>query len=58
MREAATKGGGPVWSPDGIKILFLDRGLGLATMNPDGTARSFVSANPMEEHQPDWESIP
>jgi TolB protein len=55
----------PVWSPDGTKILFLQArvengafNIGLATMNPDGTARGFLSATPMVEHQPDWESIP
>jgi dipeptidyl aminopeptidase/acylaminoacyl peptidase len=56
----------PVWSPDGTKILFGDghyehlvpTELGLATMNPDGSARAFLSPTPMDEHQPDWESIP
>jgi Tol biopolymer transport system component len=55
----------PVWAPDGTKILFLDTGVfdgtftsGLATMNPDGSARTFLSPTPMVEHQPDWESIP
>jgi len=55
----------PVWSPDGTKILFLQArplnggfGIGLATMNPDSTDRSFLSSDPQEEHQPDWESIP
>ena len=55
----------PVWSPDGKKILFLSAhaeggefGIGLATMNPDGTARHFILHNPKEMHQPDWESIP
>ena len=54
----------PVWSPNGKKILFLqDRaeggvvGLGLATMNPDGSARHFISSNPEEGHHPDWESV-
>jgi Tol biopolymer transport system component len=54
----------PVWSPNGKKILFLqDRaeggvvGLGLATMNPDGSARHFISSNPVEGHHPDWESV-
>jgi Tol biopolymer transport system component len=51
----------PVWSPDGKLILFLSatttRGEqvgGLTTMKPNGTARAFVSADPMFEHQPDW----
>ena len=55
----------PVWSPDGTKILFLQARVengefneGLATMNPDGSDRGFLSATPMVEHQPDWESIP
>jgi Tol biopolymer transport system component len=55
----------PVWSPDGKKILFLSAhaeggefGIGLATMKPDGNARHFISANPKEMHQPDWESVP
>jgi Tol biopolymer transport system component len=55
----------PVWSPDGKKILFLSAhaeggefGIGLATMNPDGSARYFISPNPKEGHHPDWESIP
>ncbi|HEY6067844.1 MAG TPA: hypothetical protein VIU81_04050 [Gaiellaceae bacterium] len=54
----------PVWSPDGRKILFLDirrvNGIGrtgLATMNPDGSARQFISRKNIEEHQPDWESV-
>jgi Tol biopolymer transport system component len=55
----------PVWSPDGKKILFLSAheeggefGIGLATMNPDGTDRHHILPNPKEMHQPDWESIP
>jgi Tol biopolymer transport system component len=54
----------PVWSPDGEKILFLDNGFvngvgrtGLATMNPDGTQRKYLSSRNIEAHQPDWESI-
>ena len=54
----------PVWSPDGSKILFLDNRrvngvgrTGLATMNPDGSGREFVSSTNIEEHQADWESI-
>src|SRR5215210_8668802 len=58
--------GDPVWSPDGKKILFLSAhveggefGIGLATMNPDGSARHFISPNHLQEvHQPDWESVP
>ena len=51
--------------PDGRKILFLDIRLvngvgryGLATIAPDGSERQFISSNNLEEHQPDWESIP
>ena len=54
----------PVWSPNGKKILFLSAheeggefGVGLATMNPDGTDRHHILANPKEMHQPDWESV-
>lgn len=54
----------PVWSPDGQKILFLDNGFvngigrtGLATMNPDGTRRRFLSRKNVEAHQPDWEAV-
>jgi Tol biopolymer transport system component len=54
----------PVWSPDGRKILFLDNGYvngvgrtGLATMNPDGTHRRFISRKNIEAHQADWESV-
>jgi Tol biopolymer transport system component len=56
----------PVWSPDGKKILFKSAhveggefGIALATMNPDGTDRHFISPNPGvdEAHHPDWESI-
>jgi TolB protein len=55
----------PVWSPDGSKLLFLDirrvdgvGRTGLATMNPDGSDRQFISSKNLEAHQPDWESIP
>ncbi len=55
----------PVWSADGTKILFVSEhhfkgedGIGLATMNPDGTDRHHISSNPKDEHQPDWESVP
>jgi Tol biopolymer transport system component len=60
----------PVWSPNGKKILFTQAhafsggfGFGLATMNPDGSARHFILRNPTtnpdkEMHQPDWESVP
>jgi TolB protein len=54
----------PVWSPDGKKILFRSShvegdvfGTGLATMNPDGSARHFITPNPEEGHHPDWESV-
>jgi Tol biopolymer transport system component len=59
----------PVWSPNGHKILFPQArefsggfGFGLATMNPDGSARHFILPNPTtnpdkEMHQPDWESV-
>ena len=54
----------PVWSPDGQKILFLDSRrvngvgrFGLATINPDGSDRQFVSSKNLEAHQPDWQSI-
>ncbi len=52
----------PVWSPDGKLILFLSTTStgggewvgGLTTMKRNGKARTFVSATPMFEHQPDW----
>lgn len=54
----------PVWSPDGGKILFLDNRVangvgrtGLATMNPDGSDRQFISSKNLEAHQADWHSI-
>jgi Tol biopolymer transport system component len=54
----------PVWSPDGQKLLFLDirrvNGVGrygLATINPDGSDRQFVSSKNLEEHEADWESV-
>jgi Tol biopolymer transport system component len=54
----------PVWSPDGRKILFLDNNYvngvgrtGLATMNPNGSARQFIADKNLEAHQADWESI-
>ena len=55
----------PVWSADRTKILFVsdhyfggESGIGLATMNPDGTDRHHISSNPEDEHQPDWETAP
>ena len=55
----------PVWSADGKKILFVSKhsfgdesGIGLATMNLDGTDRHHISSNPEDEHQPDWETVP
>jgi hypothetical protein len=35
-------------------------GIGLATMNPDGSARHHISPNPRvdELHHPAWESVP
>ena len=58
--------GDPVWSPNGKKILFWSShvedgefGVGLATMNPDGTDRHHIIPNPGEDEmlQPDWESV-
>jgi Tol biopolymer transport system component len=58
--------GDPVWPPNGKKILFLSAhveggefGIGLATMNPDGSARHHISPNSGEDeaHHPDWESV-
>jgi len=60
------KGGSadPVWSPNGKKILFLQMraeggevGFGLATLNPDGSARHFITPSPVVGHHPDWESV-
>lgn len=54
----------PVFSPDGTRILFLDGKIGggafsfgLATMAPDGTDRAYLTSDPMDEHQPDWEAV-
>jgi TolB protein len=55
----------PVWSPDGKFLLFLsetrttdgDVTGGLTVMRANGTARRFVPATPMFEHQPDWQAI-
>jgi len=57
----------PVWSPNGTKILFKSAhaegaafGIGLATMNPAGSARHHITPHPRvdEAHHPDWESLP
>ena len=56
----------PAWSPDGSKLIFVHASftaedgfvMGLQTMNPDGSDRAFISANPAEEHQPDWGALP
>jgi hypothetical protein len=62
VREAGSAD--PVWSPDGTRILFLDNRVvrgkgrtGLATIRPDGSARTFLSRANIESHQPDWQSI-
>jgi Tol biopolymer transport system component len=54
----------PVWSPDGKQIILLQGDeidgrmtFGLATMKPNGTKRHFISAAPMDEHQPDMASL-
>jgi Tol biopolymer transport system component len=54
----------PAWSPDASKILFLDNRVvngvprtGLATMDPDGSHRQFLSGKNIEAHQADWESV-
>jgi Tol biopolymer transport system component len=54
----------PVWSPNGKKILVRSAhaeggefGIGLATMNPDGSALHFITPKPEEGHHPDWESV-
>jgi len=54
----------PAWSPDASKILFLDNRVvngvprtGLATMDPDGSHRQFLSSKNVEAHQADWESV-
>jgi Tol biopolymer transport system component len=54
----------PVWSPDGKKIMFMlgfneggVHSFGLATMNPDGSERHFITSHPEEEHTPDWEAV-
>ena len=62
LNEAPNGSADPVWSPDGNKILFLQAivqndqfSAGLATMNPDGSDRHFISSTPTEQHQPDWQ---
>jgi Tol biopolymer transport system component len=54
----------PVWSPDGKQIILVqaivDNGQfteGLATMKPNGNKPHFISATPMQEHQPDEASL-
>lgn len=52
------------WSPDGTKIIFVHASftaedgfrMGLQTMNPDGSGRSWLSQG--EEHQPEWGTNP
>ena len=55
-----------VWSPDGSKILFVRASytdvdgftMGLMTMRPDGSHQAFVSDEHLEEHQPEWGTLP
>jgi Tol biopolymer transport system component len=50
----------PVWSPDGKKIMFRSgdvSSVGLATMNPDGSARHFITPQHEDGHWPDWEAV-
>ena len=56
----------PVWSPDGTKILFVRASytdaagftMGLMTMRADGSRQAFVSSEHLEEHQPEWGTLP
>ncbi|MET0695206.1 MAG: hypothetical protein ABWY56_14835 [Propionibacteriaceae bacterium] len=64
-RNAGDGSSDPVWSPDGRKILFLQRlqtsgeshRLGLAVMRADGSGRHFIRDTPDESHQPDWQNV-
>lgn len=47
----------PVWSPDGTKVLFTSFATGtsqLATINPDGSALTALTAGSTSFAQPDW----
>jgi Tol biopolymer transport system component len=71
LTSGPSNSGWAVWKPGGAKLAFdSDRAApdsreptdisginDIFKMNPDGSARHFISSNPVEGHHPDWESV-
>jgi hypothetical protein len=55
ITDANASSGWAVWAPDGSRLAFdSDRSDPIRTT----TCRAFLTPNPMDEHQPDWQAVP